>query len=55
MICKHCAEGADVKDAPGATRHRLSANREKRNQLHGKCRGGSWCDCNHKGTKHERM
>jgi hypothetical protein len=45
MICPKCAAGADLAAAPGPfaeAAHKLATD------LHGECRGGTWCCCRHK-------
>jgi hypothetical protein len=44
MICPKCAAGADLAAAPGPfaeAAHNLATD------LHGECRGGTWCACQH--------
>lgn len=40
MICKKCIEGADVKNHFGAF--------IQKKKLHSQCKGGTWCDCQHR-------
>jgi hypothetical protein len=62
MICRYCAQGGDLKTelrsvatltgrAGNARRQGLTT---RINKAHGRCRGGTWCDCHHAGTPYER-
>lgn len=68
MICEHCAAGGDLMPEwrariklaqAGNRRSQLHANqasgmRRRINNSHGRCPGGTWCDCQHAGTPHHR-
>lgn len=42
MICAHCAAGADLTTDPAP---QIEAVRALAVEQHGKCPGGTWCDC----------
>lgn len=42
MICKECKHGADYKSDKGGDI--LAVKR----YWHNKCKGGTWCDCQHR-------
>lgn len=44
MICQPCQYGADLTDEPAPV---LGAVLALAVDAHGRCRGGSWCDCQH--------
>lgn len=45
MICPSCTNAADLADRPAP---QLEAVRALATKLHGACRGGSWCECQHR-------
>lgn len=63
MICHSCAAGGNLSATlparrPGAditATNRHNGLRRRINNLHGKCRGGTWCDCQHRNTRHARL
>lgn len=44
FICQPCKDGADI-NAPEQFKLML------RRQYHDKCKGGTWCDCQHRVGK----
>jgi hypothetical protein len=62
MICRHCRRGADLlpelkalRAEPGRPKtHAINGLVRRINNAHRDCLGGSWCDCQHRGTKVER-
>jgi hypothetical protein len=42
VICTSCAAGADLTTEPAPT---IEATRALAVELHEKCKGGTWCDC----------
>lgn len=62
MICDPCGRGGDLAktippqrngaDITASNRHNGLKRRVA--NLHGRCKGESWCDCQHAGTKHDR-
>ena len=66
MICEHCAEGANVKAEltdflkhytgrmGRAITNKVNGYRRRINAAHGRCPGGTWCDCQHLSTPHYR-
>lgn len=46
FICQPCRQGADLP-APARREDSLSVELA-RAELHGQCRGGTWCDCLHR-------
>lgn len=46
MICVDCRKGADLATAVAAPLDRLEINAWR--TLHGRCKGGGWCDCQHR-------
>jgi hypothetical protein len=60
MICPSCASAADLKkampDLSGpAGLMLMDSLRERINEQHAACRGGTWCDCQHAGTPSYRQ
>lgn len=62
MICRHCARGGDLRQQlppvrPGGditASNRYNGLVRRINNAHRDCRGGSWCDCQHVDTPHQR-
>jgi hypothetical protein len=52
MICPHCATGADLTVDPAP---QISAVRKLAVDLHGQCKGGTWCDCHHRVVSLEEL
>jgi hypothetical protein len=49
-ICEQCAAGADVSGALPPDLRSAPDMREIVRVFHEGCPGGTWCDCQHKGT-----
>ena len=51
MICKPCARAADLAVQTRAVTDNAVQAVIRRNvdTLHASCRGGTWCDCQHRG------
>lgn len=55
MICSACAAGADVKTVAEWDLKQLDEiGLSVAKNMHGLCKGGTWCDCQHRGTDHFR-
>jgi hypothetical protein len=57
VICRSCADGGALLVVIGAAD--VAADNRKAAEtlaadLHGACKGGTWCDCIHAGTPHDR-
>lgn len=49
LICKPCAAVADMAPSSMATPEVRELVNEYRKALAAQCKGGTWCDCQHRG------
>lgn len=53
FVCASCRDAAGVADTAQDQPSRLAAFTLRRT-LHNKCRGGTWCDCQHRESSTAR-